>query len=96
MDIQAYITTFSGFINTSVIPFILALALLFFLVNALRYFIIGGGNEDAREKARALAVWGILAFVLIITFWGIINIFITLFGIGGGSPIIPDYRATKP
>ncbi len=91
MGLQAYITAFGNFINNSLIPIILAFALLFFLMNVLRYFIIGGANEESQAKAKSLALWGILGIVFIVAIWGIINIFLVMFDFGRGNPITPDY-----
>jgi hypothetical protein len=91
MDLNATLTTFIEFINTSLIPLLIAIALLVFLWNATRYFIIGGAEEESREKAKSLAIWGILAFVVITGVWGIVNIVIELFGFGGTTSILPDY-----
>lgn len=87
MGLQAYIKAFGDFINNSLIPIILAIAFLFFMVNMLRYFIIGGGNEESQTKAKSLALWGILAFVFITSIWGIVNIFLVMFDIRSTNPV---------
>ena len=38
------------------------------------YFIAGGADDDKREKGRKLMIYSVLAFVLIVVFWGIINL----------------------
>jgi len=91
MNIQTFLTNILIFLNKSVIPFLLALAFVVFLWNVVRYFIIGGSNEDSQEKARSLATWGIMAFVIIVSLWGIVNLLVTGFGLGGPAPITPDY-----
>lgn len=95
MNIQDYLTAILDFLNTKIVPFIMAIALLFFLINVLRYFIIGGGNEESQTKAKLLAMWGLAAFTLILSVWGIVNIFIVAFGIGGGNAQVPDYLCSK-
>ena len=71
----------AGFISNGVIPFIAALALLFFVYNVFRFFILGSAEPEGRENAKKLAMYGILAFVFIVAFWGIINfILLGLFG----------------
>lgn len=91
MDLQAIFTAIVSFINDSLLPFIIAISFFFFLWNAVRYFIIGGANPDDQEKARSLAIWGILAFVVISSIWGIVNIFADSFGIDDSSVPTPDY-----
>lgn len=89
--VQGLLIAILTFLNSVLIPFIFTLAFLFFLVNAVRYFIIGGGNETERDKARRFALWGILAFVLMVSIWGIANLLTSGFGIDRTVPVCPDY-----
>jgi hypothetical protein len=56
------------------IPFILAVAFLFFVYGVFQYFIAGGANEEKKEQGKSLITYAILGFVVIIVFWGIINL----------------------
>lgn len=79
-------------INSYIIPFLLSLAVLFFIYNVTRYFVIESGNPEGREKARAFAFYGLLAFVFIVAFWGIISFVIRGFGFDQNTQaIVPDY-----
>lgn len=90
MDIQTFLKGILTFFNKTVIPFLLAIAFLVFIVNVVRFFIIGGSSEEGQERARSLALWGIAAFVIIVSLWGIVNLFVT--GLGLGNTVIqPDY-----
>jgi|GEM_PF-1328444 len=94
MGLEQYIISFIGFTNSTVIPFLLGIAFLVFIINVFRFFIVGGANSDAQEKAKALAVYGVGAFVLIIIFWGIVNILNSSLGLTRVGDIIarcPDY-----
>lgn len=79
------------FINYTLLPFLFALALLFFLVNVVRYFIYGSGEAEGRAQARRLALYGIAAFVILVSIWGIVHIFTSALGIGGDRAVCPDY-----
>lgn len=95
MGLEQYVSNFVTFVNNLVIPFLIGLAFLFFVINAFRFFVVGGANADGREKARSLAVYGILAFVLIIVFWGIINLLSSSLGLerlASTTPRCPDYN----
>src|SRR3989338_10308274 len=81
----------AGFFNSTVVPLLFALAFLFFIINATRYFIIGGDKEAERAKARTFATWGIIAFVLMVSIWGIVNLLVNGFGIDNSGPICPDF-----
>jgi hypothetical protein len=77
MDIQTFLTNIAAFLNATVLPFIIAIAFITFLWNAFRYFILGGANPSEQEKAKTLAFWGILAFVVTLSIWGIVNMLVS-------------------
>jgi hypothetical protein len=90
-SIQDFLVGIGYFFNYTLIPFLFALALLFFLVNAARYFIIGANDHGAREHARELAVYGILGFVFLVSIWGIVNAITWSLGIDYDTSVCPDY-----
>lgn len=91
-SLQQLLVGIGGFLNSVVIPFILAIAFLVFFVNAIRFFVIGGSSDDGQKNAKNLAVYGIGAFVFILSFWGLVNILVDGVGLSGG-PCYPvsDY-----
>jgi len=94
MGLEQYIIAFVTFVNNIVIPFLMGLAFLFFVINAFRFFIVGGANADSQEKAKSLAVYGLLAFVLIIVFWGIVSLLTSSLGLqalGDRTEVCSDY-----
>ena len=68
-------------INDVLIPFILAIAFLVFVWGIFQYFIAGGANDEAKEKGKSLMVYAIAGFVLIIIFWGVVNLLATSTGL---------------
>lgn len=90
-SIQGYLVLILEFINFTIIPLLFTFALLFFLVNATRYFIIEAGDSDGRDKAKRLALYGISAFVILVSIWGIVNMFVYGLGIDGSDSKCPDY-----
>lgn len=60
--------------NTLLIPFIIGIGFLFFVWGMFLYFIKGGSDEDAQGKGKSLMIYATLGFVLIIVFWGIVNL----------------------
>lgn len=66
--------------NNFLIPLLVTLAVLFFVVNAVRYFIVESDDTASRAVARELGMYGILALVFIVAFWGIVNFFVVSFG----------------
>lgn len=89
---QTFITGTTLFLNDTIIPFLLGVAFLFFVFNAIRYFVLNGSNEDGQEKAKALAIYGVLAFTIIVIFWGIVNMLVDGIGLGGGTQPTNDYE----
>ena len=94
MDLQTLLLGFIAFITGTIIPFLLVIATLVFVWNAVRYFVIGGANEESQEKARQLALWGVLAFVLIVSLWGIVMLISNGLGLDNRG-IVPDYMCGK-
>ena len=76
------ILTFS---NNVLIPFIIGIGFLVFVWGMFRYFIAGGANDEAKEQGRSLMVYATLGFVLIIVFWGIINLISSSTGYAGST-----------
>lgn len=96
--IQSFIEGLIGFLIIVVLPFLLAVGFLFFVVNAIRYFVIETDDVSKRENAKNLALYGVLAFVLILIFWGIVNLFVGFFGLGNDAQTcipVPDYIASS-
>ena len=80
-----------GFLMSIAVPFLLAVAFLFFVVNVIRYFIIETDDVSKRANAKNLALYGVMAFVIILIFFGLVSLFIDFIGLGGADPITPDY-----
>lgn len=80
-ELQTLIVSFTEFMNVTILPFLMTLAFLFFIYNITRFFIIESSNEDGREKAKSLAMYGVLAFVMVVIFWGLINMLTTSIGL---------------
>lgn len=70
-DLLINILTFA---NDVLIPFIIGLGFLFFVWGMFKYFIMGGANEEAKEQGKSLLIFSTLGFVMIIIFWGIVNL----------------------
>ncbi len=72
-----------SFINNTLVPFILAIAFLVFVWGVFSYFILGASNEDKRKDATKVMAYSVGGFVLIMVFWGIVNILVSFVGLGG-------------
>ncbi len=96
MDIQTYLGDILDFLNVRIVPFLMVLAFIFFLWNTFRFFIWHGDEEDGRESAKSLAIWGITAFAVIATIWGLVNLGLEVAGITNvQQPLQGDYMNTR-
>lgn len=67
-------------INSSILPFILALSVTIFAYGVVQY-IIGAGEETKREKGRQFMIWGVIALTCMVSLWGLVRIVNNTFGI---------------
>jgi uncharacterized membrane protein YidH (DUF202 family) len=74
------ILTFS---NTVLIPFIIGIGFLVFVWGMFQFFIVGGANDEAKEKGKSLMIYATLGFLLIIVFWGVVNLLVGSIGLQG-------------
>lgn len=93
--LQVFLANFLVFTNGYLIPFLLGVAFLFFIINVVRFFVIGSTSEEGRDKAKALAIYGVAAFVFIVIFWGLINLFVFSFGFNNTPAPAQDYVECK-
>ncbi len=95
MNLQTLLANILIFLNKTLVPFILAIAFFIFIWNAVRYFILEGENEESQTKAKSLALWSVSAFVIIVSLWGIVNMFVKGLGFERTMGITPDYMDSK-
>jgi hypothetical protein len=73
------------FTNNVLIPFILGIGFLVFVFGMFQYFIAGGANDEKKEQGKSLMIYATLGFVLIIVFWGIVNLLTSSTGLAGDT-----------
>lgn len=92
----SWVNALLGFINGTLVPLVFAIAFLVFIWGVFKYFILGGGDEGSREEGKKLMLWGIIAFVVMVSIWGIVNIITDgLFGNSTNLQRIPNVPATR-
>jgi Type IV secretion system pilin len=79
------------FTDNVLIPFIIGIGFLVFVWGMFKFFIVGGSNDDAKEQGKSLMIYATLGFVLIIVFWGIVNLLADSTGLEnrGIDPLVP-------
>ncbi|MEI6580631.1 MAG: hypothetical protein WCO07_00465 [bacterium] len=60
-------------INSSVIPLILALAIVMFVWGVVQY-VINDAEEAKKEKGRMFMLWGIIGITVMVSVWGLVAI----------------------
>jgi len=83
------------FSNNVLIPFIIGIGFLVFVWGMFQYFIAGGANDEKKEAGKSLMIYATLGFVLIIVFWGVVNLVANSSGLQGEdiNDQVPDIPA---
>lgn len=80
-------------IDYVLVPLVFSLAFIVFLWGIFNFFIAGGADEEKREKGKQFMVWGFIAFFVMVSLWGIVNLMVGTFGFGGQQrPDIPSFN----
>jgi uncharacterized membrane protein YidH (DUF202 family) len=84
-DFGALLNDILTFSSTVLIPFILGIGFLVFVFGMFQFFIAGGANEEKKEQGKSLMIYATLGFVLIIIFFGIVNLLTSSTGLDGAE-----------
>jgi hypothetical protein len=57
-----------------VVPVLMAMALLLFFVGVAR-FIYESGDAHGHGEGKSMIIWGLVALFVLVSVWGIINVF---------------------
>ncbi|OGG85710.1 hypothetical protein A2392_02830 [Candidatus Kaiserbacteria bacterium RIFOXYB1_FULL_46_14] len=80
-EINSFISKITAFINNVLIPLVFAIALLVFIWGMFQLFI--NKNAEEAEQGKKLALYAIVAFVLMVSIWGIVNLIASGLGFSG-------------
>jgi Type IV secretion system pilin len=83
--LQNYTSAILGIVNAILVPVLMAIAFIVFLWGVYKYFILGAADEKSRTDGRQFTLWGVIGFVVILSLWGIVNIFMSTLGLSVGS-----------
>ena len=88
-SLQTTLVNVQGTLNT-VIGLLFVIATIVFLWGVIQ-FIAASGDEQKRAKAKGIMTWGIIGLAVMAAAWGIVNVLVTYFGVGGVAtpPTIP-------
>jgi hypothetical protein len=80
------------FIN-SIIPILVALAVVYFVWGVVRFIIADG--EEAKKKGKDVIIYGLIGFAVIVGLWGLVNIIVTTFNLSGTAPSLVPLTGTS-
>lgn len=89
-SIQTLGSDIIGFIDAVLLPFLFTIAFVVFIWQMVRYFIIDVENIDHKRRARDYALYAIIAFVLMVSIWAIVNLLVAGTGLGRSEVVCPD------
>ena len=70
-------------INSVLVPVLFALAFIFFLYGIARAYIFSEGDPERVKTGHKFVFWGIVAFAIMISIWGLVNVVANTFGLNG-------------
>lgn len=92
--INTFLSGATDFIDSILIPLLLAIAFLLFVVGVAQFFFITDDSGDSKKKGKTLMIWGVLAFVVIVSIWGIVILISNGLGLQEGElkgiPLTPS------
>ncbi len=61
-------------LSDGILPLLIGLAVVGFVYGIIKYFL-NPDNEEKRKNGKDFMTWGLIALFVMVSFWGIINIF---------------------
>ena len=71
-----------------IIPFIIALAVLWFLWGIFK-FITNVGDPEKRKEATGMILWGVVGIFVMVSVWGLVNILVRSVNLDNTAPNAP-------
>ena len=98
LALAAEVTNFDSLFNKlesildRVLPFIMAIAVIYFVYNALMYMI--AADEEKKGEAKSKMIYGIIGLFVMVSVWGLVNIIGGTFSLNKSTPGLPDIDFT--
>jgi hypothetical protein len=78
-----------GFVDAVLIPLVLGIAFLMFIWGVFKFFILGGSDSEKQAEGKSLMIYAVAGFVIILSFYGLVNFLTDGIGFGGDTVDIP-------
>jgi len=82
--LSTLVSTIAGYLNNA-LELLMGFAVVMFVWYVIKYFIIQGDDIN-RAAAAQYVMWSLIGFFIILSLWGLVNILISTFNLGGNSP----------
>jgi len=82
-------TTFIYIINAILVPLLFAAAFITFMYGVARAYIFSKGDATKIADGHRIILWGVVAFAIMISIWGLVNIVANTFGLQGYYAPVP-------
>ncbi|MDB5258835.1 MAG: hypothetical protein JWO73_43 [Candidatus Taylorbacteria bacterium] len=73
-------------IGNTVVTILISLAVIYIIINVVRYLIIGAGDPASRATAGHAIIWGIVGLFVILSIWGLVRILTNTFSTQNNAP----------
>jgi hypothetical protein len=86
-----------GFVN-ALIPFVIALAVLWFIFGVFQY-VTAGDDAEKQKSGRGKIIWGIVAIAVMVSVWGLVGLLtnqLSLSNAPGTAPTTPPVHFPNP
>lgn len=70
-------------ILNALVPFLIALAVVWFIWNVFQYAI--QGDEDKKKAAKGNIIWGVVAIFVMVSVWGLVGILQNTFNLNNAG-----------
>lgn len=83
--LNSFFGGFDNLIRGFILPLLMAVAVLVFIWNVLKYFIWSADDPAGREVARTYILYALMGLVLIVAVWGFVELILRFFGLSSNS-----------
>ncbi len=75
--------TVLNIINGVLVPVLFAISFIVFLYGVAKTYIFSHGDAEAVEEGHKVILWGLIGFAAMLSVWGLVNVAVNTFGLGG-------------
>ncbi len=83
-NLEKLIAKIAGYLNNA-LELLMGFAVVAFVWYVIKYFILSS-DEKNRGEAAQYVMWSLIGFFVILSVWGLVNILLATFNLGGSSP----------